>query len=107
MTKSRSANGVKVKFSYNYGEPGFQVLENTTAHDTYKEVSQVEYVAYGTARAPTSNNSVKAPAASASNQQNCIQAWIGAYREEAGAQAEVNSEQLDEWADWCKAGKTL
>jgi antitoxin component YwqK of YwqJK toxin-antitoxin module len=100
------ANGVKIKFSYNYGEPGFQVLENTTSHNSYKQVSQAEYLAYGPTPSHTSN-SAKTPTASASNQQSCVEAWIGAYRQEAGAQAMINSEQLDEWEDWCKAGKTL
>lgn len=100
------ANGVKIKFSYIYDEPRFEVLENTTPHESYKEVSQAEYLAYG-AEPSHALNSAKDPAASASNQQNCIEAWMGAYRQEAGAQAAVNSEQLDEWEDWCKAGKTL
>lgn len=37
--------------------------------------------------------------------ENCLDAWITAFRKEAGAEAPVVSEQLDEWSDWCASGK--
>ena len=35
----------------------------------------------------------------------CIDKWTNAYRKEAGADALVRMDMLDEWEAWCKAGK--
>ncbi|MEW5698325.1 lipoprotein [Pseudomonas synxantha] len=94
------ANGIKLKFSYNYGEPSFQVLENTTSHESYKEVSQAEYLAYG---APSSAGSKTLPL---THKENCLEDSIAAYRNEMGKDALITSEQLGEWRDDCIQGKT-
>ena len=35
----------------------------------------------------------------------CMDKWTNAYRKEAGADALVRADMLDEWEAWCKAGK--
>lgn len=35
----------------------------------------------------------------------CIDHWVGAYRKDAGEDAVVTQDQLDEWTGWCKEGK--
>lgn len=35
----------------------------------------------------------------------CLDDWIAAFRKEAGEDAMIGSEQLDEWKDWCSEGK--
>ncbi|WP_131183112.1 toxin-antitoxin system YwqK family antitoxin [Stutzerimonas kirkiae] len=98
------ANGVKVKYSYNYGEPSFHVLESTTPRETYREVSSAEYIAYGVS--PFHEPSIaKNQPSSISNSESCINDWITAYRNEVGEDALVTSEQFGEWDDWCSEGK--
>ncbi|WP_156483744.1 toxin-antitoxin system YwqK family antitoxin [Azotobacter vinelandii] len=98
------ANGVKVKYSYNYGEPSFHILESTTPWEKYREVSQAEYSAYEVSASPESN-AIQRQIASLSHNENCHNAWITAYRNEIGDDAAVTSEQLSEWSDWCREGK--
>lgn len=98
------ANGVKVKYSYNYGEPSFHVLESTTPSERYREVSKTEYMSYGVS--PSHKPSIaENQLSSISNSESCIDDWITAYRNEVGEDALVNRDQLDEWDDWCKEGK--
>ncbi|TBV17398.1 toxin-antitoxin system YwqK family antitoxin [Stutzerimonas kirkiae] len=98
------ANGVKVKYSYNYGEPSFHILESTTPWERYREVSQAEYSAYEVSASPESN-AIQRQIVSLSHNENCHNAWITAYRNEIGDDAVVTSEQLSEWSDWCREGK--
>ncbi|HCF7328965.1 TPA: hypothetical protein NIJ57_001591 [Pseudomonas aeruginosa] len=98
------ANGVKVKYFYNYGEPSFYILESTIPRERYKEVSQVEYSAYDASASPGSN-AIQRQGVSLAHNENCHDAWITAYRNEIGDDAVVTSEQLSEWDDWCKEGK--
>lgn len=37
--------------------------------------------------------------------ENCLDAWIIAFRKEVGEEAPIGSEQLDEWEGWCASGK--
>ncbi|HGM7185620.1 TPA: hypothetical protein ACXJNS_002335 [Pseudomonas aeruginosa] len=99
------ANGIKMKYSYNYGEPSFHVLESTTPREHYREVSKAQYMAYGTSL-PREPGIAAAQPSVASNSESCVDEWITAYRNEAGEDVLVTSEQLGEWDDWCKAGKT-
>ncbi|MGF0239967.1 hypothetical protein ACQR3P_24185 [Rhodococcus sp. IEGM1300] len=35
----------------------------------------------------------------------CLAAWVHAYRQEEGEDAMVTADQSSEWEDWCRAGK--
>jgi len=35
----------------------------------------------------------------------CVDQWVDAYRKDAGQDAVVTQDQLDEWTQWCKEGK--
>lgn len=35
----------------------------------------------------------------------CVDKWAKAYRREAGKEALIRSDMLDEWEQWCKRGK--
>ena len=52
------------------------------------------------------NCSASAPKKMTQKQINvCMDKWTNAYRKEAGADALVRADMLDEWEAWCKAGK--
>ncbi|MGV8860263.1 MAG: toxin-antitoxin system YwqK family antitoxin [Pseudomonas sp.] len=97
------ANGVKIKFSYNYGEPGYQVLDGSTPHGSYRNVSHAEYIAFG-ARSSSNSVTTHSPAAGAAN-ENCLDKWITTFRDETEADALISNEQLEEWKAWCRDGK--
>ena len=42
---------------------------------------------------------------SATDTDQCVDHWVDAYRKDAGEDAVVTQDQLDEWMGWCKAGK--
>jgi len=42
---------------------------------------------------------------SAAANGTCLDDWIAAFRKDAGEDAMIGSEQLDEWKDWCSEGK--
>lgn len=48
---------------------------------------------------------VEAEANSADANGTCLDDWIAAFRNEAGEDAMIVGEQLDEWKDWCSEGK--
>lgn len=35
--------------------------------------------------------------------ESCVDAWIAAFRKEAGEEALIVNEQLNEWNDWCES----
>ncbi|MFG9747225.1 hypothetical protein EWS90_28305 [Pseudomonas aeruginosa] len=37
--------------------------------------------------------------------ENCLDAWITAYRKEVGEEAPIINDQINEWEDWCASGK--
>jgi len=47
------------------------------------------------------NNSSAQPAKA----DQCLAAWVNAYRQEEGKDAMVTADQSSEWEDWCRAGK--
>ncbi|OGB24022.1 MAG: hypothetical protein A3I66_17130 [Burkholderiales bacterium RIFCSPLOWO2_02_FULL_57_36] len=107
------ANGVKIKHSYislvasdsyDYGDMVFNVLDTAAPYEEYKEVSKDEYDSYG--KSPALNSStITTKTSSVAASDNCLDAWITAFREEVGEDALVVSEQLNEWEDWCSEGR--
>ncbi len=49
-------------------------------------------------------NGVKVSSPTASS-EGCLDAWIAAYRSEAGEDTPIVNEQLGEWEEWCGEGK--
>jgi hypothetical protein len=45
------------------------------------------------------------PGSAKPSTEGCQDKWIAARRKEAGADAVITSDQLDEWEQWCKEGK--
>lgn len=44
-------------------------------------------------------------ASASTNPEQCLNAWIKAFRDEVGEDAMIVGEQLDEWKGWCSKGK--
>lgn len=42
---------------------------------------------------------------SSNDTDQCVDHWVDAYRKDAGEDAVVTQDQLDEWTGWCKEGK--
>jgi hypothetical protein len=42
---------------------------------------------------------------SGTDTDQCVDHWVDAYRKDAGEDAVVTQDQLDEWTGWCKEGK--
>ncbi|EPW8810489.1 toxin-antitoxin system YwqK family antitoxin [Pseudomonas aeruginosa] len=115
-------NGVKTKYSYislvataddgydaaddsdDAGDMVFNVLDTTAPYEKYRKVSKAEYTAHGasTALNPSATN---AKSSSIVTSDNCLEAWISAFREEVGEDALIVSEQLSEWESWCSEGR--
>lgn len=106
-------NGVKIKYShisliasdrYDYGDMVFKVLDTAAPYEKYKNVSKEEYDSYG--KSPSLNpRSTTTKTSSIATSDNCLDAWITAFREEVGEDALIVSEQLSEWEGWCNEGK--
>lgn len=97
--------GVKVKYYsdiFGDGEPEFYILDPSKTYESYKEVSRDEYLAYSTSPKQASYLAAEIPSVSA---ESCLDAWIAAYRREAGNDTPIVSEQLGEWEEWCGEGK--
>ncbi|CAL60720.1 Conserved hypothetical protein [Herminiimonas arsenicoxydans] len=45
------------------------------------------------------------PAVAGLNTDSCVDQWTAARRKEVGPDAPISFDQLDEWREWCKAGK--
>lgn len=101
-------NGVKVKYySDSYlvdDEPVFYILDTSASYEKYKQVSRDEYLAY-LAVPSLSSSTMENRASPAASSQECLDAWISAFREGMGEDAMIVGEQLDEWKDWCSEGK--
>lgn len=107
------ANGVKVKYySESFlvdDEPIFHILDTSASYKTYKQVSRNEYLAF--MGQPSLNSSSMENRVSpitdstASSSQECLDAWISAFREGMGEDALIVSEQIDEWNGWCSEGR--
>jgi len=46
------------------------------------------------------------PPTNSPDTEACVEHWTDAYRKEQGQDTVVTQDQLDEWAQWCKQGKT-
>jgi len=115
-------NGVKTKYSYislvataddgydaaddsyDAGDIIFNVLDTTAPYEKYRKVSKAEYTAYGASAALTPS-AINAKSSSIATSDNCLEAWISAFREEVGEDALIVSEQLSEWESWCSEGR--
>lgn len=102
-------DGVKVKQyfqHYENEEPDFQIQDINNQFTGYSSVSRDQYLAYKTAQTfSPANNQLTASNTQAPSAENCLDAWISAFREEMGEDAMIVGEQLDEWKDWCNEGK--
>lgn len=56
---------------------------------------------------PDAASSVLAPdtASGESPTDRCVDRWVDAYRKEVGQDTVVTQDQLNEWTQWCQAGK--
>ncbi|PUA19509.1 toxin-antitoxin system YwqK family antitoxin [Glaciimonas sp. PCH181] len=52
--------------------------------------------------APTFNTQ---PLMDPTNIGNCVESWVAAYRQEAGDEALIRTDQRGEWKEWCTQGK--
>lgn len=103
-------HGVKLKYSHSspYGseDPKFYIQDINNQFSGYSEVSRDEYLAYKTAQTfSPENNQITASNTQTPSTENCVDAWISAFREEMGEDAMIVGEQLNEWKDWCNEGK--
>jgi antitoxin component YwqK of YwqJK toxin-antitoxin module len=102
------ANGVKVKYYSDIflvdDEPVFYILDTSAPGEKYKQVSRDEYLAY-LAVPSLSSSTMENRASPAASSQECLDAWISAFREGMGEDAMIVSEQLNEWTDWCSEGR--
>ncbi|HCL78144.1 toxin-antitoxin system YwqK family antitoxin [Stutzerimonas nitrititolerans] len=103
------SNGVQIKHTSIYGvhddeELSYNILDTAAPYERYKKVSKAEYMAYGTSTA-TTPSSINADPSSVATKDNCLDAWIAAYRKEVGDEAMIVSGQIDEWNQWCDEGQ--
>lgn len=102
--------GDSVAFSTNKGilwvhveAPATDVLLKSKVGECYNITGKDDVI--GT-KAKKVNCSASAPKKITQKQINvCMDKWTNAYRKEAGADALVRADMLDEWEAWCKAGK--
>lgn len=85
-----------------------QVLMNSKAGECYKITSE-----YGLdmkaqkVKCPTTTTQKNTKKKMTQAQIDvCVNKWVNAYRAEAGEDAVVRYDMLNEWEDWCKQGKT-
>lgn len=102
-------SGDYVAFSTNKGalwvyieSPAMSVLHNSKIGECYNITDND-----GLLNAKKVNCSAnKAPKKMTQNQINsCVDKWTNAYKKEAGPDAIVRMDMLDEWESWCKKGK--
>lgn len=103
------SNGVQIKHTSIYGahddeEFSYNILDTAAPYERYKKVPKAEYMAYGALNA-TPASSINADPSSVVTKDNCLDAWIAAYRKEVGDEAMIVSGQIDEWNQWCDEGK--
>jgi len=102
-------DGAKVKqyFQHNENdEPDFQIKDINNQFGGFSSVSRDQYLSYKTAQTfSPENNQTTASNIQPPSTENCVDAWINAFREEMGEDSIIVGEQLDEWKDWCSEGK--
>lgn len=103
-------DGIKEKYSHIlFAGTSFYIRSTDNPYDEYKSVSQIEYdsyhSSYSSSAQPLETHTI-ATSITPSSSETCVDGWITAYRNEAGKEAMVVSEQLQEWESWCNEGKT-
>lgn len=84
-----------------------RVLMNSKAGECYKITNQYDVdMKAQKVKCPTNTNEKAGKKKMTQTQINaCVDKWINAYRREAGEDAMVRNDMLNEWESWCKQGK--